>query len=91
MEEFGTGPITHYNPSSQLGLTMFTSGNGRTMPKVRALYTTALYDLTASIQYVDKTNESYRDFATIQGGESSAGVQAAVDSWGNFCIPNLQA
>jgi hypothetical protein len=93
IEGFGTGPITHYNYnlSSQLGMTMFMSGHGRTTPKVRALYSTALYDVTASIQYVDKTNKTYQDIATILGGESSAGVQSAVDSWGNIRIPNLQA
>ena len=95
MEGFGTGPITQYNHnlSSQLVMTA-NSGSvmaGRSAPQVRAFYSTALCDITASIQYVDKSTRTYQDIATIQGGEGSTGVQAAVDSWGNVHMPNLQA
>jgi hypothetical protein len=68
-----------------------TDTGSRMRPKFRALYSAALYDITSATQYVDKTNTTYQDIAIMIGGESSAGVQAATDRWGNIKMPNLQA
>jgi hypothetical protein len=49
----------------------------RIMPRIRALYSSALYDIASATQYVDKTNATYQDIIITLGGESSAGIQAA--------------
>jgi hypothetical protein len=92
-EGFGTGNIAYYNYnlSNQLGMTSIVMGSTRARPKLRALYAAALYDITSATQYVDKTNTTYEDIALMLGGESSAGIQAATDAWGNIRMPNLQA
>ncbi|CAN9235029.1 unnamed protein product [Alternaria alternata] len=61
----------------------------RVRPRLRALYSSALYDVASATQYVDKTNKTYQDIVITLGGESSAGVQAATDLWGNIRMPNL--
>ena len=63
----------------------------RIMPRIRALYSSALYDIASATQYVDKTNATYQDTVNTLGGESSAGVEAATDPWGNIRMPNLHA
>jgi hypothetical protein len=89
----GTGSITYYNYniSNQLGITSIYGGSSRFRPKLHALYSAAVYDVTSTTQYVDKTNSTYQDIAWSLGGERSAGVQAAADAWGNIRMPNLQA
>jgi hypothetical protein len=67
------------------------SSSMRFRPKLRSLYSAALYDITSATQYVDKANQTYQEIALMLGGEGSAGVQAAVDPWGNVRMPNLQA
>jgi hypothetical protein len=63
----------------------------RIMPRIRALYSSALYDIASATQYVDKTNATYQDIIITLGGESSAGIQAATDPWGNVRMPSLHA
>jgi hypothetical protein len=56
----------------------------------RALYSSMLFDYTASTQYVDPTDTVRDDTITILGGEGSAAIQAAMDIRGNVQIPNLK-
>jgi hypothetical protein len=89
----GVGRISYYNYnlSAQLRMTTFQSGSNRVMPKIRALYSAALYSAVSSTQYVDKTNSTYRDIVIMLGGEKATALQAAVDSWGNIRIPKLES
>jgi hypothetical protein len=86
------GDITYYNAnlSVQLYLTPFGSASSRSKPAIRALYSSTLYDYVSSIQYVDPNNDTAKGVVTMLGGESSAGIQAATDTWGNVRIPNLE-
>ena len=71
-------------------MTYFQAGSNRAKPKMRALYTAALYDMLATTQYVDKTSATYGNNVMTFGGESLAGIEAATDVWGNIRIPDLQ-
>ncbi|KAL1798197.1 hypothetical protein ACET3X_002234 [Alternaria dauci] len=86
-----TGDIAYYNYnlSQQVQLNSIFDTQTRIKPRLRALYSSALYDVASATQYVDKTNTTYQDIAITLGGESSAGVQAATDPWGNIRMPNL--
>lgn len=79
----------NYNLSSQVQLNSIFDTQTRVRPRLRALYSSALYDVASATQYVDKTNKTYQDIVITLGGESSAGVQAATDLWGNIRMPNL--
>jgi hypothetical protein len=57
---------------------------------IRAVYSSLLFDYTASTQYVDPTNAIRANTISILGGEDSAAVQAAMDIRGNVRIPNLE-
>lgn len=57
---------------------------------VLALYTSTLHDFISSLQYTDLTNETASKLVATLGGQSSAGIQAATDNWGNVRIPNLK-
>ncbi|KAJ4347502.1 hypothetical protein N0V95_005376 [Ascochyta clinopodiicola] len=87
-----TGKITHYNPSLsiQMNLTTWSFGMQRTKPTTRALYSTLLYDIVPTIQYVDPRSASYQETMLKLGGPQSAAIQAAMDSWGNVRIPHLE-
>ncbi|KAF1935726.1 hypothetical protein EJ02DRAFT_470979 [Clathrospora elynae] len=89
----GAGSISYYNYnlSTQLGMTMFQSGSIRVGPKIRALYSAALYGAVSSTQYVDKTNATYGDMIMRLGGEGATGIQAAMDFWNNIRIPKLES
>ncbi|UPX12110.1 uncharacterized protein EKO05_0002681 [Ascochyta rabiei] len=89
---YETGKITHYNPSLslQMNLTMWSFGMQRTKPTTRALYSTLLYDIVPTIQYVDPSSASYQETMMKLGGPQSAAIQAAMDSWGNVRIPHLE-
>lgn len=64
-------------------------GTNRFRPTVQALYASAVYDVISRIQNVDNTTSEYLDLISILGGQKSAGVQAAMDIWGNLRIPNI--
>ena len=81
----------NYNLSSQVQLNSIYDTDTRVKPRLRALYSSALYDVASTTQYVDKTNATYQDIVITLGGESSAGVQVATDPWGNVRIPHLHA
>jgi hypothetical protein len=61
----------------------------RMSPTVRALYSTVLYDSISGTQFVDPANTSSKGIVANLGGDSSAGIQAATDNWGNVRIPTL--
>lgn len=88
----GTGKITYYNPSLSLQMnnTMWSYGRSRTRPTIRALYSALLYDVVPTIQYVDPNDATYKDTIMKLGGPQPAGVQAAMDPWGNLRIPHLE-
>jgi hypothetical protein len=48
-----------------------------------------LYNYIANVQYVDPTDKATGAVITLLGGEGSAAFQAAMDPWGNVCIPSL--
>jgi hypothetical protein len=84
--------FTYYNATldMQLALSAFSSGSTRSLPKIRASYSTAVYDYVSSTQYVDLMNErTMAVLATLVEG-SSAGIQAATDTWGNVRLPGLE-
>jgi hypothetical protein len=56
----------------------------------RSLYSSMLFDYTASTQYVDPNDTVRDDTVTILGGESSTAIQAATDIRGNVRIPSLE-
>ncbi|RYN65030.1 hypothetical protein AA0117_g12232 [Alternaria alternata] len=87
------GNIAYYNHniSQQVQLNSMFNTATRIMPRIRALYSSALYDIASATQYVDKTNATYQDIIITLGGESSAGIQAATDPWGNVRMPSLHA
>ncbi|KAF9690566.1 hypothetical protein EKO04_011507 [Ascochyta lentis] len=87
-----TGKITYYDPrlSLQMNLTMWSFGMQRTKPTIRALYSTLLYDIVPTIQYVDPSTPTYQETITKLGGPQAAAVQASMDSWGNVRIPHLE-
>lgn len=89
---YGTGQITYYNPSLSLQMnnTMWSFGTQRTRPTIRALYSALLYDSIPTTQYVDPNSTAYQETMMKLGGPRSAGVQAAMDSWGNIRIPHLE-
>ena len=70
--------------STQIALSRLFSRYGPN----RVLYALGLYDSVSNIQYVDTTSQAARDIISVMGGESSAGVQAATDAWGNIRIPH---
>ena len=89
--DHGSGAITHYDPNItvQVQLSKFASGSTRSYPMMRALYLAALYDVTSNVQYVDNDNATFQEKIMMLGGSSAAGIQAAMDSWGNVRIPNI--
>lgn len=88
---YSTGTVTYYNHNltDQLGMTIFSTSTNRARPAVRALYSAALYDIVSSTQNVNKSSSAYKELSTRLGGPQSAAVQAAMDSWGNVRIPNI--
>jgi hypothetical protein len=93
MEGSGTGLMSYYNynSSTQRDMSMFRAGSTRARPKIRALYSAAVYDAVSSVQYVDTTNATYENTIMMLGGDKYAATQAGTDAWGNIRIPNLQA
>ncbi len=87
----GVGTITHYHPNLtvQVALSGLGGGSRRTKPLIRSLYSAALYDVTSNIQYADNENTTFQDRVMSLGGASAAGVQTAMDLWGNVRIPNI--
>lgn len=57
--------------------------------RTRAFYATAVYEYTASTQYVDLSRSEAKAVISLLGGEGSISVQAATDSWGNVKIPHI--
>lgn len=92
VNDHGTGSITFYDPrlSLQMNLTGWTSHMGRTKPTLRAQYEALLYDVIASTQYADPNNFTYNDTIAKLGGPQVAGIQSAMDIWGNIRIPHLE-
>lgn len=88
----GTGRISYYNYnlSTQMALTEFQYTSTRAKPTIRALYSSVLYDVIASTQYVDQSNSTFQDTVMMLGGHQSASIQAATDPWGNLRIPYLE-
>jgi len=86
----GTGKISYYshNLSTQEGLSVFQGDTNK--PTIRSLYSAALYDATSNIQYVNNENTTFKTAVMKLGGPQSAGVQSAMDSWGNVRIPTLE-
>jgi hypothetical protein len=93
MDGSGTGFMSYYNynASTQREMSMFRSQSTRARPKIRALYSAAVYDAVSSVQYVDTTNVTYENTMMMLGGDEYAATQAGTDAWGNIRIPNLQA
>ncbi|KAF2728952.1 hypothetical protein EJ04DRAFT_569078 [Polyplosphaeria fusca] len=92
---FSQGLIQFFenNLSKQILVSAFSDLNnnpGNVPPIVPSLYTSALHDLISGLQYVDLTVSAAAQRVANLGGESSAGIQAATDSWGNIRIPNLK-
>jgi hypothetical protein len=89
----GTGLMSYYNynASTQREMSMFRSQSTRARPKIRALYSAAVYDAVSSVQYVDTTNSTYENTIMMLGGDNYAATQAGTDAWGNIRVPNLQA
>jgi len=86
------GQITYYNASLsiQLSLSSYGGASTRSKPVIRALYSSTLYDYVSSTQYVDPTNSVTKGVVTVLGGQGSAAVQAAMDTWSNVRIPSLE-
>jgi hypothetical protein len=76
------GHISYYDPTFADRLKL--------VPAAPGLYSAALYDYVASTQYVDPMNVNRADVISMLGGESSAGIQAAMDAWGNIRIPEIE-
>jgi hypothetical protein len=87
-----TGQITYYNHNltTQLGMTRFLGGSTRSKPTLRAIYSAALYDVTARIQYVDHRTPAASRTIELLGGHQAAGIESASDLWGNLRIPALE-
>ncbi|KAF2653263.1 hypothetical protein K491DRAFT_680660 [Lophiostoma macrostomum CBS 122681] len=85
------GNISTYDAkfSTQLLLSKYAGASTHMEPTIRALYSSTLYDLVSSIQYVEPTNSTTKDIVANLGGDNSAGIQAATDTWGNVRIPSL--
>jgi hypothetical protein len=89
----GGGNITYFNPDLVTGLQSLSSFSGCerfSPPLVRPLYTAAIYNIISRTQYVDHNSPTYRDVISSLGGQSAAGIQAAMDPWGNVRIPHLE-
>jgi hypothetical protein len=88
----GTGQITYYNHNltTQLEMTLFVKATTRSKPTVRAIYSAALYDITSGIQYVNHTTPAASSTIALLGGDQAAGIQSALDLWGNLRIPALE-
>jgi len=86
------GNITYYNPNltTQLQLTPYAAASSRSRSAIRSLYSSAVYDYISTIQYVDPTDSATKDITIVLGGERSAAVQAAMDTWGNIRIPSIE-
>ena len=84
-------PVTFYNPNltSQIWLTQ-ADMPGNTRLLTRAVFSSAIYDYVASIQYVDPTQSAMINVVAVLGGGGSAAVAAAMDTWGNARIPSLE-
>jgi hypothetical protein len=59
-------------------------------PLVRPLYTAVFYDIVSRTQYANHDSKTYRDLISSMGGQSTAGIRAAMDPWGNVRIPHLE-
>lgn len=77
------GNITYYKPE-------VWSHIGQLVGAAPGLYSAALYDYVASTQYVDPNDGNRAEVISILGGESSAGIHAAMDNWGNIRIPEIE-
>jgi len=88
------GLIEFYNNTliNQVFFSAFNKPNpsGHMPSIVPALYSSTMQDLVSRLQYVDLTNQTAAALVANLGGDSSAGVQAATDTWGNVRIPNLK-
>jgi hypothetical protein len=88
----GISPITYYNHnlSSQLTLTDFKMDRLTAIPRIHAIFSSVLYDITSSIQYVNHSTPAAQGIIELLGGQQAAGAQAAMDMWGNVRIPALE-
>jgi hypothetical protein len=91
----GTGEITYLSPDLIAGLQNrsifgFTRDPTATLPLVRPLYISAVYDIIAKTQYVNQSSQAYQDIILSLGGRQAAGAQASMDPWGNVRIPHLE-
>jgi hypothetical protein len=59
-------------------------------PLVRPLYTAVFYDSFSRTQYANHDSQTYRNLISSLGGQSTAGIRAAMDPWGNVRIPHLE-
>lgn len=84
--------FSNANVSAQMELSSFSTAVPikDTPSIVTALYSSSLHSLTSSLQYVDLTNRTAVALISALGGESTAGIEAAADNWGNVRIPNLK-
>ena len=88
----GVGRISYYNYNltTQFSLSNFGPAATRSKPVIRALYSSALYDVMSNTKYVDQNNASFKDAIMKLGGFQAAGIQAATDPWGNLRIPSIE-
>jgi hypothetical protein len=86
------GNITYYNfnVTNQLLLSTYSFRPSTDKPTVLALYSAAFYDTIISTQYANSTDAKFQDILLRLGGNQSAGIQSATDSWGNLRIPHLE-
>jgi hypothetical protein len=80
------GNVTYFNPDLIAGLQSTSTFE----PLVRPLYTAVFYDTVSRTQYANHESQTYRDLISSLGGQSAAGIRAAMDPWGNIRIPHLE-
>jgi hypothetical protein len=81
------GHISYYNANLTTQQFLYKYA---TRTKANAFYASSLYDYVASTQYVNPSSNLTQGVIAVLGGEKSAGVQAATETWGNFRIPSLE-
>lgn len=87
--QIGQVKYWNHNLSTQLDETFWQSEWELFKPQLRGLYSTALYDIVSGTQYMNRSDPTFENIVLMLGGQQTAGIQAAMDQWGNIRIPNL--
>ncbi|KAI1841617.1 hypothetical protein JX266_012170 [Neoarthrinium moseri] len=89
----GTGTINYYSHNfteqGSSGLEGSSSWNSM-RSQIRAIYNSALFDLSSGLQFSKNTSDDYELILARLGGMDAAIARGSMDPWGNVRTPSLR-